>query len=129
MSDPSCATCRSAALAVSEAGPVIQCRRYPPVSALEPPAGEDALDLPEVRIEAAVSVERYPVVTEADWCSGYAPIGPTSPAVPWATKIEPGTVIVLPAIAGMTNDFAEEVDVLIRAACGHDRFVVIWAGP
>jgi hypothetical protein len=65
-----CSTCAFSFVTLIEEGPVVECRRFPPVSSAELPEasvtvefdGEDGVLLD------SFTMHRFPVVHEGDWC-------------------------------------------------------------
>lgn len=73
----SCSTCKFADIAMSDAGPVVECHRLPPVGN---PGGleiEAVPDVPEDLVGeltetlAEIDFPRWPRVLESDWCGEY----------------------------------------------------------
>lgn len=134
-----CATCRYAGMAVVESGPVVECHRFPPApdlgsALLDPPADDPKLIAEHAELSIEVGqLDRYPVVRETDWCGEFALPEDQDLShwrTPWAAKIEPGTLIVLPKMgdpADPEDDFCGRVSRAIEAVCGHADFVIIWA--
>ena len=74
-----CPTCGFSEVSVIGEGPVIECRRFPPISA--PSAGHAEIiteyDDEVVTLEEFV-VHRFPVVETSDWCGEWASPRPGS---------------------------------------------------
>ena len=77
MSDErSCALCKFAEMTVLDVGPVIECRRFPPVTSDPfPPLTVDEGD-EDVTIEVGTElIHTFPRVRESDWCGEFAAVG------------------------------------------------------
>ena len=72
MSGPRCSDCRFSALAVLDEGPVVECRRFPPVTAPELPEVSITVDDgEELSTMESIAMHRFPVVLADDWCGEY----------------------------------------------------------
>lgn len=120
----SCGTCLFAEPTIIESGPVVRCHRNPPATLEEHPEPIETID-GEV-VSATVTFDRYPIVRADDWCGEWRQEGPSDFAGVTVQQVLPGSIVTMPASAGMTPADIDDVYTAIRMAVGHEMFTIVW---
>ena len=73
----SCESCSFSEVSIIEEGPVIECRRFPPMSAPQMSEAETIIEYDDETVTLGeFKVHRFPVVESSDWCGEWIQMAP-----------------------------------------------------